>query len=222
MIKPKQKYSYHEEAQQKDKHSLKERLALLALQKQLQLLRMKEIFFIASFIAAGALGRVLMQPLPSVEPITFFAILTGWMFGKKKGFAAGASALYLSNFFVFGGQGPWTIFQAFAFGAAGFLGGFLRKNATILECFVITLISTLLFEIIMNTSSIIFIPGGIFTAFLLGIPFLIVHAVSNGIFSLFLPKIKGYAEKEGRFNERDIYRKLVDEVKRRKNAKQES
>ena len=73
-----------------------------------------------------------MQAVPSAEPLTFFAILAGWLFGRNKGFLAGASSLYISNFFMFGGQGPWSIFQAVGFGIAGWLGGTLRKKDLLL------------------------------------------------------------------------------------------
>jgi len=201
------------------KDTVKEKLALLTLQKQLQLLKLREYLLLISFVVAGALGRVLMQALPSVEPLTFFAMLSGWLFGKRKGFLVGASSLYLSNFFVFGGQGPWTLAQALGFGIAGFAGGFLRKKAKMIECLTITVIATLTFEIILNVSSLVFIPTGIFMAFLLGLPFLLAHVVSNGIFSLLLPKIKSYIEKTGHFNEKDIYLKLMNKLRWRINKK---
>jgi energy-coupling factor transport system substrate-specific component len=194
-----------------DKDNIKEKLALLALQKQLQVLRFKKYLLLVSFISIAAFGRVLMQSIPSVEPLTFFAMLSGWLFGKKKGFLVGASSLYLSNFFVFGGQGYWTIFQALGFGIAGFFGGFLHKNANKLECFMVALFVTLIFEIIMNISSLAFMPYGIFISFLLGLPFLLIHVVSNSIFSLLLPRMKSYIEKTGKFNEREICLKLADE-----------
>jgi energy-coupling factor transport system substrate-specific component len=140
-------------------------------------------------------------------------MLSGWLFGKKKGFIAGASSLYLSNFFVFGGQGPWTLFQALAFGIAGFSGGFLRKKAKIFECIMVTLVVSLIFEIIMNISSLIFIPATIFTAFFLGIPFLIIHLISNGVFASLLPKVKNYIEQEGHFNEKEIYLEMINKFK---------
>jgi hypothetical protein len=197
----------------------KEKLGLLALQQQLQILKMKEILVIISFIFAGAWGRVLMQSLPSIEPLTFFAILAGWLFGSRKGFITGASALYISNFFMFGGQGPWTLFQAIGFGIAGLSGGFLRKNATIIECLMITLISTLIFEIIMNTSSLVFLPSNIFTAFLFALPFTIAHIVSNAAFSALLPKIKSYICYKGSFNEREICMEMFNKLKNISNRK---
>lgn len=193
----------------------RQKLALFALQKQVQLLKLKEVLLIISFVSAGVLGRILMQPLPSVEPITFFAMLTGWLFGGKKGFVAGASAAYLSNFFMFGGQGIWTLFQMLGLGTAGFLAGFLRKGAKISECLVITAIATLLFEVVMNLNSLIFLPGNIFTIFFLALPFTFVHLISNLAFSALLPKLKRYVYEKGNFNEKEICMEMLNHLKRK-------
>jgi energy-coupling factor transport system substrate-specific component len=175
------------------------------VQKQLQALRLKEILILASFGLGAALLRVPMQGIPSAEPLTFFAILAGWLFGRKKGFIVGASSLYISNFFMFGGHGPWTAFQALGFGIAGYLGGFLRKNASIVEIITITLISTLVFEILMNLGTPFMLGGAsVFLAFTLAIPFALVHLVSNFLFAFGLKPAKKFIEKEGGFNERDI------------------
>ena len=196
-----------------EEQNSKQRLGLFALQKQLQVLRLKEILVMAGFVSAAAFGRVLMQWLPSVEPLTFFAMLSGWLFGRKKGFAVGASSLYLSNFFVYGGQGPWTIFQALGFGIAGFAGGFLRKKATIFGCLIMAAIATLSFEIIVNFGSLVFLPSSIFTIFFLALPFSIVHLASNLAFSVFLPWLRRYVERTGRFNEKEICMELLHKMK---------
>src|SRR3989344_1371577 len=102
------------------KLSSSQKVALHAVQKQMQLLKLREWLVVMGFVFGGALLRIPMQVVPSAEPITFFAILSGWLFGKKKGFITGALAGYLSNFLMFGGQGPWTIFQMLGWGIAGF------------------------------------------------------------------------------------------------------
>ena len=164
-------------------------------------------------MASGAFLRVFMQEFPSVEPITFFAIMSGWLFGSKKGFAVGSSSLYLSNFFMFGGQGPWTPFQLVAFGAAGYLGGFLKGKEKTWKIVGITVISTIIFEIIMNISSMMFLGGNILLAFYLALPFTLVHLTSNITFSLFLPKIKTKIEKEGGFNEKKFVTDTIAQFK---------
>ncbi len=210
-------------SEQKQELKPAQKLALHAVQKQLQLLKLEEWLVIIGFVFGGAALRVPMQAIPSAEPITFFAILSGWLFGKKKGFLTGASAGYLSNFFMFGGQGPWTIFQMLAWGTAGFLGGFIKNIKpkksyfvywlkAIIPVFLIAIVSTLIFEIIMNISWVLFFPYSIFALFLSGLPFLFIHLISNIIFSLFLPFARKIIYEKGRFNEIELCNSLINRV----------
>ncbi len=200
-----------------------QKVALHAVQKQLQLLKLKEWLVVIGFVFGGAALRVPMQAVPSAEPITFFAILAGWLFGKKKGFLTGAVAGYLSNFFMFGGQGPWSIFQMVGWGIAGFLGGFIKdikpkKNyflywiKAIIPVLLIAVIATLIFEIIMNVSWVFFMPYSIFALFLSGLPFLFIHLVSNISFALFLPFARKIVYEKGKFNEIELCRSVIDRI----------
>lgn len=207
----------------KESSLLKARLAISTVQKQIQILNLKEYLILAGFIAGGAALRAAMQPLPSVEPITFIAMLAGWLFGWKKGFIVGASSLYLSNFICLGGQGPWTIFQALGFGIAGFLGGMLSRIklerhensrvktiAFIGAAVGIAAVSTIIYEIIMNAASIPFF--GI-TAFITALPFGIVHIASNLSFAAALPKARQFINEKGGFSELPKLREMVEKLK---------
>ncbi|MBD3164265.1 hypothetical protein GF323_03630 [Candidatus Woesearchaeota archaeon] len=198
------------EQKEKQKLSTEQRLAIKAVQKQLQLLKLRELLLLIGFTTGGALLRIPMQAIPSAEPLTFFAILSGWLFGRKKGAAVGASSLYISNFFMFGGQGPWSILQAIGFGIAGWLGGLLRKKASYLEVMIITIIATLVFEVIMNAFTPLMVGSSIFMAFALALPFTLIHLASNFIFALVLPSTKKFVEKTGGFNEKDICASILD------------
>ncbi|MBL7050977.1 hypothetical protein ISS04_02315 [Candidatus Woesearchaeota archaeon] len=200
----------------------KERLALHLLLKQLDLLKMKEYLVLIGLMFGGALLRIPMQSVPSAEPITFFAILAGWLFGKKKGFLTGAGALYVSNFFMFGGQGPWTIFQALGFGVAGFFGGYLRKKAKWFEIMIVAGIATLAYEIIVNFGTLMFMPFSIFAIFFTALPFTLVHLVSNVIFSLGLGKAKTFVEEKGGFNEKKMCKDMIKILKNKNKNKTES
>ncbi len=189
-----------------------QRMALHALQKQMSALRLKEYLVLASFMFGAAVLRSLMQGFPSVEPLTFFAILAGWLFGKKKGFLVGAGSLYISNFLVFGGQGPWTVFQALAFGIAGFLGGFLNKKWGVVRKLIggvtVAVLATVIFEFLMNISWGAMFGNPLF-AIVAGIPFGIIHVLSNLVFALFLPFAMSFINKKGRFDEMEICRELL-------------
>ncbi len=53
-------------------------------------------------------------------------MITGMALGPEAGFLTGAVSGFVSNFIF--GQGPWTPWQMFAFGVAGFLAGVLAKK----------------------------------------------------------------------------------------------
>jgi hypothetical protein len=204
---------------QAQKQSVKQRLAQLAIQKQLHVLKLREYLVLVGFSLGAAALRAPMQVVPSAEPITFFAILAGWLFGKKKGFLVGAGALYASNFLVLGGHGIWTIFQALGFGLAGFLGGFLSKKAKFWNVLLITILGTLLFEIIVNVGSIFMFPWGILSLFITALPFTFIHLVSNSAFALLLPKTKKVVDEKGEFNQKEVCRDLLKKFEALKKIK---
>jgi len=174
------------------------------------------------FVGAASLLRVPMQVLPNVEPLTFFAILAGWLFGRKKGLLVGASSLYISNFLVFGGQGPWTIFQVIGYGIAGFLGGFLRKKSGILEAMVLVFVATIILQIIFNVGWSIFIGFNLLAAMFTALPFTIIHVISNTIFAAALPKANKLVNKIGGFNEKELCNAYIDSITSRLSKKHKS
>jgi energy-coupling factor transport system substrate-specific component len=216
LILKKKKKSKKKQAQ---KLSLKQRLAQQTIQKQLHILKLREYLVLVGLTLGAAALRAPMQVIPSAEPITFFAILAGWLFGKKKGFLVGAGALYASNFLVFGGHGIWTVFQALGFGLAGFLGGFLSKKARIWNVLLITILATLLFELIVNIGSIFMFPWGIFSLFITALPFTLIHLISNSAFAFLLPKTKKVVDEKGEFNQKEVCRALLKKFEAIKNLK---
>ena len=86
----------------------------------------RELVIIAVMCALAIAGRVVI-PLPNFKAIFAVIILTGIAFGPEAGFMVGAISAFVSNFFY--GQGPFTPWQMFAYGAGGMLAGFLfRRN----------------------------------------------------------------------------------------------
>jgi energy-coupling factor transport system substrate-specific component len=80
----------------------------------------KEITVIATLAAAAAAGRVLMAPVPDVQPVTVIVVATGVALGARAGIGVGAAAAFVSNFFL--GQGLWTPWQMLAWGGCGAVG----------------------------------------------------------------------------------------------------
>ena len=155
----------------------------------------KELAFFLAMLATAILGRVALQYVPSVEPIIPFAILAGLLFGMKEGFVMGGAAYIISNFLVWGMQGPWTIFQALGAAipglAAGFYGNF-RKAGT-KEFILLAIAGTVFFEIVMNVSGALMGIGfvGAFTLatiplyFITSLPFSAAHIATNAAFAKF-------------------------------------
>jgi len=80
----------------------------------------KEIAVIATLAAAAAAGRVLMAPVPDVQPVTVIVVATGVALGARAGVGVGVAAAFVSNFFL--GQGLWTPWQMLAWGGCGAVG----------------------------------------------------------------------------------------------------
>lgn len=89
----------------------------------------RELVLIAVMAAVASVSRVPFATLlPSFTPVTFIVIVSGIVFGAEAGWMVGAASALVSNFFL--GQGPWTPWQMFAWGMAGYTAGlFAHRSA---------------------------------------------------------------------------------------------
>jgi energy-coupling factor transport system substrate-specific component len=81
------------------------------------------VALVAALAALAIVGRVAFAAFPNVKPTTDVVIFAGYAFGGAPGFAVGALAALVSNFWF--GQGPWTPWQMVAWGLCGVLGAAL-------------------------------------------------------------------------------------------------
>jgi len=213
IIKPKIKTSRQEF--QLIKQSLNENLALHSVQRHLSVLKLEEYLLIIALVTTAVLGRILLQPLASIEPITFIALLAGSLFGLRKGAFVGASSWYLSNFFMFGGQGPWTIVHIANGILAGAIGGLFLRKPTVLKSIIAITLSTIIFELSINIMSGVLFYG-IITSFITAIPFAITHLVSNILFSVSLPRSRTTILKKGKLDEIVMCEKFIQKLKQKR------
>jgi energy-coupling factor transport system substrate-specific component len=80
---------------------------------------------VAALAALGVAGRVALAAVPNVVATTDIALFAGFAFGAAPGFAVGALAALVSNFWL--GQGPWTPWQMAAWGLCGIAGALLAR-----------------------------------------------------------------------------------------------
>lgn len=85
----------------------------------------KEISLIAILSGFSSVSRIPFAAIPSIQPCTYIIICTGYVFGPVAGFMVGATTALVSNMFL--GQGPWTIFQMFAWGSVGATASILQN-----------------------------------------------------------------------------------------------
>ncbi len=127
-------------------------------------------------IAIAVLGRILMEPFPSVEPIIPIAVYAGLVYGADAGILVGLFSYPISNFFMLGGPfGWWTILQA----AGGAISGGLAGNAKEVNTGALvtySVIGTIIFELLLNFGD----------RTLLVWPFSVTHIVTNILFALLI------------------------------------
>ena len=83
----------------------------------------RELVIIGVMAALAAASRVAFAVMPYLKVITGIIMITGIAFGPQAGFLTGEIGAFASKFFF--GQGPWTPWQMFAYGFAGFWAGLL-------------------------------------------------------------------------------------------------
>lgn len=154
----------------------------------------RELIVISVLCAIAVAGRAAFFMLPQFKPVVALVIIAGVCFGGEAGFLVGAVTGFVSNFFF--GQGPWTPWQMFAFGMIGFLAGVLFRKGLLRKtrgalCIFGGLAAFLLYGGIMNAASVLMWqarPNGamVLSAYMLGIPFDLVHAAATVFFLWFL------------------------------------
>ncbi len=154
----------------------------------------RELIVISVLCAIGVAGRAAFFMIPQFKPVVALVIISGVCFGAETGFLVGAITGFVSNFFF--GQGPWTPWQMFAFGIIGFVAGilfkkgFLRKTKTSL-CIFGFLATFIIYGGIINPASVIMWQNKINmdmiqSAYVMGIPFDLIHSVSSAFFLWFI------------------------------------
>lgn len=84
------------------------------------------VALVAALAALAIAGRVAFAAFPNVKPTTDIVIFAGYALGGAPGFAVGALAALVSNFWF--GQGPWTPWQMAGWGMCGALGAALAAG----------------------------------------------------------------------------------------------
>ncbi|HEV2857000.1 MAG TPA: prenyltransferase/squalene oxidase repeat-containing protein [Solirubrobacterales bacterium] len=148
------------------------------------------VALVAALAALAIVGRIAFAAFPNVKPTTDIVIFAGYALGGAPGFAVGALAGLVSNFWF--GQGPWTPWQMAAWGLCGVLGALLALGARNASRFVLAGvcgIAGILYGALMNFSLMATYGGDLsWKHFWVlegrAVPFEIAHVLGNVVLAL--------------------------------------
>jgi len=148
------------------------------------------VALVAALAALAIAGRIAFAAFPNVKPTTDIVIFAGYALGPAPGFAVGALAALVSNFWF--GQGPWTPWQMAGWGMCGILGAALAlgvRNAGRLSLAATCGLAGIFYGALLNFSLMATYGGdlslerfGVLEA--RAVPFDAAHALGNVAFAL--------------------------------------
>ena len=151
-----------------------------------------DVLLFASIVAGVSLLRILMVPLPNVQPVTVAALLVGAQLGAKRGIAFAILVTMITNFII--GNGIWTLYQALGWSLVAVIGAnyklVLDGKINYQRVFYASIFTAFMFDIIVSFS---IIDGTItLSQFMLylanGVPYDLMHALGNLTFAAWLTK----------------------------------
>ena len=148
------------------------------------------VALVAALAALAIAGRIAFAAFPNVKPTTDIVVFAGYALGPAPGFAVGALAALVSNFWF--GQGPWTPWQMAGWGMCGILGAALAlggRDAGRLTLAATCGLAGILYGALLNFS-LMATYGGDLSLERFGVlavravPFDAAHALGNVVFAL--------------------------------------
>jgi prenyltransferase beta subunit len=148
------------------------------------------VALVAALAALAIAGRIAFAAFPNVKPTTDIVIFAGYALGAAPGFAVGALAALVSNFWF--GQGPWTPWQMAGWGLCGMLGAALAlgvRNAGRFTLAAVCGLAGIAYGALLNFSLMATYGGDLslerfLTLEARAIPFDAAHTIGNVAFAL--------------------------------------
>lgn len=148
------------------------------------------VALVAALAALAIAGRIAFAAFPNVKPTTDIVVFAGYALGPAPGFAVGALAGFVSNFWF--GQGPWTPWQMAGWGMCGMLGAALAlgtRKAGRLSLAAVCGFAGIAYGVLLNFSVMATYGGDLSLERFLAlearaVPFDVAHVVGNIAFAL--------------------------------------
>tara|TARA_B100000212_G_scaffold68119_1_gene47560 strand:- start:421 stop:1080 length:660 start_codon:yes stop_codon:yes gene_type:complete len=143
----------------------------------------REVLVLSSITIAAAASRIILEPLPNVQPLTVLCLIMGASLGARRGMAFAVMATMISNIIL--SHGLWTLFQATGWAAIAFVGSKLnlviQSDILMKRLLVTSVIVSVLFDWWVSLS-VITSGTTLFEFFLYilnGLPFDVLHALAS-------------------------------------------
>jgi hypothetical protein len=148
------------------------------------------VALVAALAALAIAGRIAFAAFPNVKPTTDIVIFAGYALGGAPGFAVGAFAALVSNFWF--GQGPWTPWQMAGWGLCGVFGAVCAlgiRNAGRFTLAAICGFAGIFYGALLNFSLMATYGGDLSLRHFLvlearAIPFEVAHVLGNVVLAL--------------------------------------
>ena len=154
---------------------------------------MRSIAISAAIISALVLSRVLLEPLPNIQPVTVALLLIGAILGARRGIGIAILVTLLSNAFL--GTGIWTFFQATGWSFVAWTGAMASSHLTNSEgelnmrnLVYFSIGAAIVFDLIVSMAALVADPTlSVFLTYLIvGIPYDLLHIAGNVAFAAWL------------------------------------
>ena len=136
-------------------------------------------------------GRVLLDPIPNIQPVTVLVLLAGVHYGAPRAIALATAVTLCSNLIL--GHGLWSLYQAVGWSAVGVFGA-LMSNQLLMDgrlsverLAIVAAASAFTFDWIVSVSVLHSMGGQLLLPYIAaGLPFDLLHAAGNVAFAAWL------------------------------------
>jgi len=147
---------------------------------------------LALIAVVGIVGRIILEPLPNISPVTILILLAGAHYGVRHGVALATVIAFVSNLFL--GHGLWTLYQAAGWSLVACTGAYLSTwlvnsegKLNLNRLMVLGFASAFAFDWFVSLSVLHTQPPSYLAPYLIqGFVYDLVHAFGNLAFAAWL------------------------------------
>lgn len=150
-----------------------------------------DLIILALITIFAITGRILLEPLPNVQPVTVAVLLVGIHYGATRSIGVATIIAISSNLVM--GHGLWTFYQALGWSLVGVTGALFSQslrvddNISVPRVASVSFVAAFAFDWVVSLSVLHTLPLETLPVYILaGLPFDLVHGVGNIAFAAWM------------------------------------